>query len=160
MKNHKLNVCLAISAISLLFLGACATQAMAETNGNNLADTEMERALVTSGFKVRAAGNGGQRRHIAHLPDREFQAVVQNGRTYYLWADKRENRLYVGDEYAFRAYKGFLHNRKLRQQGVFVWEVRPADRGNNKTVEVWHGWTPFPEWSNSRPNDQSLPPAR
>src|SRR5436190_16826168 len=143
---------LAVAALMLL-LPVSASQAKSD-----MSDTEMERALVTAGFKVKTATMSEQRHHVAGLPDAQFQAVVRNGHTYYLYADKRDNRLYVGDEYAYRAYKGYLHNRKLRQQGVFVWEVRPADRANNKTVEVWHGWTPFPEWSNSRRNDQALPP--
>jgi hypothetical protein len=148
---------LAVAAL-LLFLAPNAAQARGDRSGDNLGDTEMEHVLVNSGFKVKAASNGGQRHHIARLPDNQFQQVVQNGNTYYLYADKRDNRLYIGDQHAYRAYLGYLHNKKLRQQGVFVWEVRPADRANNKTVEVWHGWTPFPEWSNSRRNDQALPP--
>jgi len=137
---------LAVAALMLL-LPVSGSQAKPD------ADTEMERALVTSGFKVKTATMSEQRNHVARLPDGEFQAVERGGHTYYLYADKRDNRLYVGDEHAYRAYKGYLHNKKLRQQGVFVWEVRPADRANNKTVEVWHGWTPFPEWSPSRTND-------
>ena len=148
------------AAALILFLAPRATEARTNANGDNLADTEMEHVLMNSGFKVRTASNGGQRNHISRLPDNKFQQVMQSGKTYYLYADKRDNRLYVGDEYAYRAYLGYLHNKKLRQQGVFVWEVRPADRANNKTIEVWHGWTPFPEWSNSRRNDQALPPSR
>ena len=149
-----------VAALTLLF-SACATEttttAVADTG---LADTEMERVLITSGFKVRTANNGAQRNHIAQLPGTHFQQVVQNGTTYYLYADKRDNRLYIGDQYAYRAYLGYVHNKKLRDQGVFVWEVRPADRANNKTVEIWHGVGPFPPWSPSRPNDQSLPPGQ
>ena len=149
-----------LAALSLLF-PACATETTATVAGQtNLGDTEMERVLVTSGFKVRTAHTSGQRTHIAHLPGNQFQQVVQNGVTYYLYADKRDNRLYIGDQYAYRAYLGYLHNKKLRDQGVFVWEVRPADRANNKTVEIWHGDTPFPPWSPSRPNDQSISTGR
>ena len=148
------------AAVLILFLAPRATEAKTNANGDNLADTEMERVLLTSGFKVKTASNGGQRNHISRLPDNQFQQVMEGGRTYYLYADKRDSRLYVGDEYAYRAYIGYLHNKNLRQQGVFVWEVRPADRANNKTIEIWHGWTPFPEWSNSRRNDQALPPSQ
>jgi hypothetical protein len=160
MKQHGLKQLtggLAVAAL-LLFLAPNGAQARGDRTGDSLGDTEMEHVLVNSGFKVRSASNGGQRSHISRLPDNQFQQVVQNGNTYYLYADKRDNRLYIGDQHAYRAYLGYLHNKKLRQQGVFVWEVRPADRANNKTVEVWHGWTPFPEWSNSRRNDQALPP--
>jgi hypothetical protein len=144
------------SAALLLFLPACATQTTTDVASNNMADTEMERVLVNSGFRARVASNDGQRNHITRLPDQQFQQVAIGGNSYYLWADKRENRLYIGDQYAYRAYLGYLHNHNLRKQGVFVWEVRPADRANNKTVEVWHSGTPFPEWSNFRPNDQAV----
>jgi len=115
--------------------------------------TDMERALITSGFKVQSATTAAQRNQIRNLPDNQFTEIKQAGGSYYLFPDKRENRMFAGDHYAYRAYLGYIHNRKLREKGVFVWEVRPADRANNKTIEVWHGWTPFPEWSNSRPND-------
>ncbi len=159
MKRNNLNHMFgALAAIALFtFVPACAAQTRtAAVDGNGLGDTEMERALVSSGFKVRRAHTSGQRSHISHLPGNQFQQVVQNGSTYYLYADKRDNRLYIGDQYAYRAYLGYLHNKKLRDKGVFVWEVRPADRANNKTVEIWHGDSPFPPWSPSRHNDQSL----
>ena len=158
--NDRYQIIGAGAAIALLlFLSACATETTTTAAaGDNLGDTEMERVLITSGFKVRAAHSSGQRNHIAQLPGNQFQQVVMNGATYYLYADKRDNRLYIGDQYAYRAYLGYLHNKKLRSEGVFVWEVRPADRANNKTVEIWHGGGPFPPWSRNRPNDQSLPP--
>ena len=151
-ENVRYHITGALVALTL-FLFLPATTSLAE---NNLGDTEMERVLVTSGFKVKTAHTNGQRNHIARLPGNQFQQVVQNGTTYYLYADKRDNRLYIGDQYAYRAYLGYLHNKKLRNRGVFVWEVRPADRANNKTVEIWTGDSPFPPWSRNRPNDQSL----
>ena len=115
--------------------------------------TDMERALITAGFKVQPASTAAQRNQIRSLPDNQFTEVKTGSNSYYLFPDKRENRLFAGDHYAYRAYLGYIHNRKLREKGVFVWEVRPADRANNKTIEIWHGWTPFPEWSNFRPSD-------
>ena len=153
MKTNDRHRIIGVVAAVALLLFLPATTKGAE---NNLGDTEMERVLITSGFKVRTAHTNGQRNHIGRLPGNQFQQVVQNGTTYYLYADKRDNRLYIGDHYAYRAYLGYLHNKKLRNRGVFVWEVRPADRANNKTVEVWIGDSPFPPWSRNRPNDQSL----
>jgi len=153
MKKHYRNrfvgpLAMAATVLLLQVLATNVTQARTDV-GNR----EMEQALVNSGFKVQTATTREQRNQIRNLPDNEFTEVKQGGNTFYLYPDKRENRLFAGDHWAFRAYKGYIHNRKLREKGVFVWEVRPADRANNKTVEVWHGWTPFPEWSNSRPND-------
>jgi hypothetical protein len=112
----------------------------------DLADTDMERALVTSGFKVRPANNSEQRKQLRRLPDNEFTMMKEGGNTYYLYPDKKDNRLYAGDHWAYRAYQGYLKNKHLRAQGVFVWEVNPSDKANNKTIEVWHGYPPFREW--------------
>ena len=131
---------LAVTAWMLL-LPVCTALA-----NHELADTDMERALLNSGFKVRGAANYNQRNGLRGLPDTQFQVVQQNGETYYLYADKRDNRLYVGDHWAYQAYQGFLKNRNLRKEGAFVWEVKPYDKANNKTIEVWNGYPPFRSW--------------
>jgi hypothetical protein len=128
------------AAVLILFAPGCATQ------GNDVADTEVERALLNSGFKVRDARTAEQREHFRRMPDNQFTMVKQPENTYYLYPDKRDNRLYVGDQWAYRAYQGYVKNKHLRAQGVFVWEVNPSDRANNRTVEVWNGWAPFGEW--------------
>jgi hypothetical protein len=125
----------------LALLPACATQ-----NSATMADNDMERTLIASGFKVRAANGGMQRGQLASVPDDRFTRVKQDGQTYYVYVDKREGRVYAGDEWAYRAYMGKIRNADLRRQGVFVWEVRPGDPANNKTVDVWNGYPPFREW--------------
>ena len=142
MKNeHKRMIVMMSAVVVLLGLAAgCATQS------NQAADTEIERTLLTSGFKVKPAAAEAQRQQVRSLPDNQFTTVKQNGNVYYLYPDKKDNRLYVGDHYAYRAFQGYYKNKKLREQGVFVWEVNPADRSNNKTIQVWHDWTPFQEW--------------
>src|ERR1700752_3355695 len=114
MKANDRYQIIGVSAAVALLLFLPATTSVAK---NNLGDTEMERVLVTSGFKVRTAHTNGQRNHIARLPGNQFQQVVQSGTTYYLYADKRDNRLYIGDQYAYRAYLGYLHNKNLRNRG-------------------------------------------
>jgi hypothetical protein len=111
-----------------------------------MGDREMNAALRSSGFKVRPASTAGQRHDLRGMRDDQFTVVNQNGNTYYLFVDKATNRLYVGDQWAYRAYQGYVRNRHLREKGVFVWEVRPGDRANNKTVDIYHDWTPFDQW--------------
>jgi len=117
------------------------------TEGSTVtADTDQEQVLLTSGFKVKAAKSATQRAQLRAMPDNQFTMVNQAGSTYYLYPDKKDNRLYAGDQYAYRAYQGYLKNRRLREQGVFVWEVNPADRSSNRTIQIWHDWSPFQEW--------------
>jgi hypothetical protein len=128
------------AAMFILLMPACATETGA------VADTEMEQALLSAGFKVRPAAAAEQRNQLARMPDNQFKTVKQNGETYYVYADKRDNRLYVGDRYAFQAYQKYVRDNNLRKQGAFVWEVHPSDRSTSKTIEVWNGYPPFHDW--------------
>jgi hypothetical protein len=127
-------------AALILWLAACATQT------SNVADTPSEQALLMAGFKVKAATNPEQRDHLATLPDNRFRMVKENGDTYYLYADKKDGKLFVGNRFAYQAYINNVKNNELRKQGAFVYEVDPSNRALNRTVVIWHGWTPFAEW--------------
>lgn len=72
------------------------------------ADTEQEQALLYSGFKVKSASTAGQRAQVRALSTNEFTAVKQTGNTYYLYPDRKNNRLYAGDQYAYRAYHRYV----------------------------------------------------
>jgi hypothetical protein len=145
MKNHfvKRQIAMLAATAAIVLTSGCATETA--SNGNS-ADTEMEHALLASGFKVRPASTATQRNGIATMADNQFEVVHQNGNEYYIYADKRDSRLYVGDRYAYRAYQGFVRNNHLRKQGVFVFETHPGDRANNQTVDVYNGYPPFREW--------------
>jgi len=141
MKQRYLNniIGAAGTALMLLLLSGCATQTTADVGG----DDRMERALLASGFRARPAATSVQRRHMGEMTDDHFQLVRQNGSQYYVYASKRTNRLFVGDRWAYQAYQGYVRNNELRRQGVFVWEVEPADRANNRTVDIYEGYPPF-----------------
>ena len=110
------------------------------------ADTEQEQALLYSGFKVKSASTAGQRAEVRALPENEFTLVKQNGNTYYLYPDKKDNRLYAGDQYAYRAYQQYVKDKKLRAEGVFVRPAHYENKSNPKNVEIWQQWGPFPAW--------------
>ena len=130
---------LTLAAVTLTGIG-CATAS------NSASDTEVEQVLLTSGFKVQPARTSSQRAQLRAMPDNQFATVKQNGQTYYLYPDKKDGRLYAGDYYAYRAYQGYFKNKDLRAKGVFVWPVQPGDKSNNKTIQVWHDWSPFSQW--------------
>ena len=110
------------------------------------ADTEQEQALLSSGFKVKSARTVGQRAQVRSLPGNEFTVVKQNGNTYYLYPDKKDNRLYAGDQYAYRAYQQYVKDKKLRAEGVFVRPTRLENKSDPRNVEIWQQWGPFPAW--------------
>ena len=131
-----------VALVAFAFGGAAQSNAA-------VADTQMEQALLNSGFKVKAAVNAARRAQIRRLPNNQFTMVKQDGKIYYLYADKKDNRLYAGDQYAYRAYEKFFRDNQLRAQGVFVRPLRFENKSDNKTIEVWHGWEPFPAWKSA-----------
>jgi hypothetical protein len=142
MNNQQFrNLAGAFGVAALIFgLVACATQT------GDVADNTIGPALLAAGFKVRPATIPEQRNHINTLPDDRFTMVKENGNPYYLYADKKNGKLYVGNRFAYQAYINNVKNNELRKQGAFVWEVNPADRALNRTIVVWHGWGPFERW--------------
>ena len=110
------------------------------------ADTEQEQALLYSGFKVKSASTARQRADVRALPGNEFTVVKQNGNTYYLYPDKKDNRLYAGDQYAYRAYQRYFKDKQLRAQGVFVRPTHYENKSDPRNIQIWHDWGPFPEW--------------
>jgi hypothetical protein len=123
------------AAAAILWLAACATQT------SNVAGPDIGRALLMAGFKSRPATTAEQRTS----PDNQFTEVKQGGKLYYLYADKSQGRLYAGDHWDYLAFINNEKNNRLRQQGAFVYEVDPSNRADNRTVVVWHGWSPFQE---------------
>jgi hypothetical protein len=125
---------------AIMCLSGCATQ----TSG--IAHTGLRPALLAAGFKVKPATTGEQRHHLRTLPDNRFKMVKENGEPYYLYADKKDEKLFVGNRFAYQAYINNIKNNELRKQGAFVYEVDPNDRALNRTIVIWHGWSPFAEW--------------
>jgi len=111
-----------------------------------VADTAQEQVLLTSGFNVKSANAPGQRAQIRALPDNQFTMVKQEGKIYYLYPDKKDNRLYAGDQYAYRAYERYFKDKNLRAQGIFVYPLKWDNKSDPKNIKVWHGWDPFPAW--------------
>jgi hypothetical protein len=128
------------AAAFTLGLTVCATQT------SNAADTNTERALLSAGFKARPATTAEQRHHLRAMPEDRFTVVKQGGETYYLYVDKREGRLYAGNHWAYRAFINNEKNNELRRQGALVFEKDPSNRADNRTVVIWHDWSPFQQW--------------
>ena len=131
----------AAAALSL-WLAACATQTsdVAYTYG------EVDTALRTAGFRSQPAVTVEQRHQLQNLPEHQFTIVQQAGETYYLFPDKVNGRLYAGNHYAYRAFVNNEENNRLRREGALVFERDPSNRADNRTVVIWHNWSPFQQW--------------
>lgn len=129
----------AVAALSL-WLAACATQT------SNVAYSDVNTALRTAGFRAKPAVTIEQRNELRNLPEHQFTKVQQGGDTYYLYPDKVNGRLYAGDHWAYRAFVNNEKNNRLRREGALVFERDPSNRADNRTVVIWHDWSPFQQW--------------
>jgi hypothetical protein len=120
----------------IVFIPACATQT------GNVASSDVQTALIQSGFKVRPATTHQQQEQLQRLPEHQFTVVKQKGENFYVWADKPSNRLFCGNEQAHRTYKEYRKAQRERESGAITWVEEP--RGI--PVTVFHGWAPFPAW--------------
>lgn len=131
--------------VAILLAGMLAALTSAcVTETSTAAAPEPGPMLLTSGFKAKKATTSAQIEQIRNMPEGGFTVVKQGRETYYLYPDKRAQKLYAGNQYAFQEYRRQVKMQRAREQGAVVIDVNPS-RGA-PVVEIWHGWTPFPEW--------------
>jgi len=93
---------------------------------------------------VKTATTSQQQQNLVSLPEDQFTVVTQNDKKYYLWPDKRYNRLYCGNEDAYRDYQKYVKVQRARENGAISWVQDPGGYGIR--VTVYHGWAPFRDW--------------
>ena len=149
MKLHLIKNLIGTGAVAAfsLWLAGCATQ----TSDVAYSYSDVDTALRTAGFRARPAVTVEQRRQLQNLPEHQFTIAQQAGETYYLFPDKVHGRLYAGNHYAYRAFVNNEENNRLRQQGALVFERDPNNRADNRTVVIWHDWSPRSNSGNSAP---------
>jgi len=122
----------------IVFIPACATQT------GDVASSNVQASLDQAGFKVKTATTSQQQQNLVSLPEDQFTVVTQNDKKYYLWPDKRYNRLYCGNEDAYRDYQKYVKVQRARENGAISWVQDPGGYGIR--VTVYHGWAPFRDW--------------
>src|SRR5262245_27445400 len=122
----------------IVFIPACTTQT------GDVANSNIQALLDQAGFKVKTATSSQQRQNLVSLPEDQFTVVTQNDEKFYLWPDKPNNRLYCGNEDAYRAYQKYVKVQRARENGAISWVEDPG--GYGMRVTVYHGWAPFRDW--------------
>jgi hypothetical protein len=93
----------AIGALGLM--AACQTVA---TNQAELAASKKEFLLAQSGFKVITVTTAKQQQAINGLAQYRVSAVKYNGKLYYVFPTATKDKIYVGKQKQFNAYKTAL----------------------------------------------------
>jgi hypothetical protein len=97
----------------LALLAACQT-----TGTSQGTVAQKEPLLAQSGFKVITVTTPKQQQAVAGLAQGRCSAVKYNGTLYYVYPTGTKDRIYVGRQKQFNAYKQALANQQGQQQMV------------------------------------------
>ena len=102
-----------VSALAVLALiTACQT---ATTNQAELTASKKEFLLAQSGFKVVTVATPKQQQAINGLAQYRVSAVKYNGKLYYVFPTATKDKIYVGKQKQFNAYKQALAAQQASQ---------------------------------------------
>jgi len=90
---------------ALMLSAACQTVA---TNDAELVASKKEFLLAQSGFKVITVTTPKQQQAINGLAQYRVSAVKYNGKLYYVFPTAKKDKIYVGRQKQFNAYKKAL----------------------------------------------------
>ena len=96
----------------LALMAACQTVA---TNDAELAASKKEFLLAQSGFKVITVTTPKQQQAINGLAQYRVSAVKYNGKLYYVFPTAKKDKIYVGRQKQFNAYKQALAAQQTSQ---------------------------------------------
>src|SRR5437773_2374749 len=95
----------------LALLAACQT-----TGTSQSAVAQKESVLSQSGFKVITVTTPKQQQAVSGLAQGRVTAVRYNGKLYYVYPTAQKDRIYVGKQKQFNAYKQALVAQQGQQQ--------------------------------------------
>src|SRR5262249_8470414 len=133
---------------ALALMAACQTVA---TNDAELAASKKEFLLAQSGFKVITVTTPKQQQAISGLTQYRVSAVKYNGKLYYVFPTAKKDKIYVGKQKQFNAYKQALvaqqasattQQQQQMLQGSPVWAGETAGP-RHVDVEVFDGFGPL-----------------
>src|SRR5690242_21342917 len=97
---------------ALALMAACQTVA---TNDAELAASKKEFLLAESGFKVITVTTAKQQQAINGLAEYRVSAVKYQGKLYYVFPTVKKDKIYVGRQKQFDAYKQALAGQQASQ---------------------------------------------
>ena len=116
----------------LALLAAC------ETTGSSQAVVQKESLLSQSGFKVITVTTPKQQQAVSGLAQGRCSAVTYNGKLYYVYPTAQKDRVYVGRQKQYNAYKQALAAQQGQQQMAATPVYTIEERAGPQNVEVEH----------------------
>lgn len=103
MKKLLILTNIATAIVALALITACET-----TGGGSSVSAQKEALLAQSGFKTVTVTTPTQQQAVAGLTMGRVSAVKYNGKLYYVYPTATKDRIYVGKQKQFNAYKQAL----------------------------------------------------
>jgi hypothetical protein len=123
----KLKALLATGVLMALAIGCSTTK-------------ERENMLSAAGFRMVPADTPDKQARLQSLPADKITPVQRDGKTYYTFADPKNNVLYVGQEPQYQEYKKLRYQKQLADE-----QLSTAEMYNDA---AWGGWGPWgPGWA-------------
>src|ERR1700692_729949 len=97
-------------------IAALALMAACQTTGTSQAAPQKESLLAQSGFKVITVTTPKQQNAVSGLAQGRVSAVKYNGKLYYVFPTATKDKIYVGKQKQFNAYKNALAAQQTGQQ--------------------------------------------
>jgi hypothetical protein len=118
-------------------MAALALMAACQTTGSGPAVAQKETLLAQSGFKVVTVKTPKQQQAVNGLAQNRCSAVKYNGKLYYVFPTATKDRIYVGRQAQYNAYKKAL----AAQQTTAA--AQPASWNAQQEQRMLHGGTPY-----------------
>src|SRR5215475_3396120 len=133
---------LVLAATALMLMAACQTVAV---NDAELAASRKEFLLAQSGFKVITVTTPQQQQAINGLSQYRVSAVKYNGKLYYVFPTAKKDKIYVGRQKQFDAYKKELAAQQGQQQmaGQSLMPTLETAGPNHIEVQQFGGFGPM-----------------
>src|SRR5213595_1098360 len=125
--------------VALAVMGACQT-----TGTSQSVIAQKEALLAQSGFKVITVTTPKQQQAIAGLAQGRCSAVKYNGKLYYVYPTGMKDRIYVGRQKQYNAYKQALAAQQGQQQMAGTPTMTYETAGpNHIEVDQFNGFGPM-----------------
>ncbi len=123
----------------LALLAACQT-----TGTGQAAASQKESLLSQSGFKVITVTTPKQQQAVSGLAQGRCSAVTYNGKLYYVYPTGTKDRIYVGRQKQYNAYKQALAAQQGQQQMAGTPTMTYETAGpNHIEVDQFNGFGPM-----------------
>jgi hypothetical protein len=114
----KLLATLALAAFAL----GCATQ-------------QQEKLLSEAGFRTKSVSTPEGQQHLKTLTQGKITPVMRSGKTYYIFPDAANNRVYVGDQAQYQKYRQLRSQQKLAEEEIAARVDTEEDKMLQKMLE-------------------------